>query len=84
MDRFFHKLKSRKMKWLIVLCSIALMIALLVSVVLNHYNIFTEDLGIVTGISARMINKDTIELRIKYQFPCGGYSVRVVPEDEGE
>ena len=84
MDRFFHKLKSRKMKWLIVLCSIALMIALLVSVVLSHYNIFTEDLGIVTGISARMINKDTIELRIKYQFPCGGYSVRVVPEDEGE
>ena len=84
MDRIFHKLKSRKIKWLIILCSIALIIALLVSVVFNHYNIFTGDISIVTGISTKMINKDTVELRIKYQYPCGGYSVRVVPEDEGE
>ena len=85
MARFFYKLKSGKMKWLIItLCSITLIIALLVSVPFSRYNISTGDISVVTDISARMINKDTVELRIKYQFPYGGYSVRVVPEDEGE
>ena len=72
------------MQWLIILCSIMVVIALLVSVVFHHYNIFTEDIGVVTSVSTRMINNDTVELKIKYQYPCGGYSVRVVPEDEGE
>ena len=84
MERISHKVKSRKMKWFIILCSIALIIALLVSVIFNHYNIFIGDSSVVTDISVRKINKDTVELRIKYQFPCGGYSARAVPEDEGE
>lgn len=84
MDRLFHKPKLKKKKWLIILFSVILVIVLLVSVFLNRYNIFTGDIGVVTGISVRTINEDTVELRIKYQFPTGGYSVRVVPEDEGE
>ena len=84
MDQNSHKSKSKKKKWLIILCSVTVVIALLVSVFFNHYNIFTGDIGVVTGISVKTINEDTAELRIKYQYPCGGYSVRVVPEDEGE
>ena len=78
------KRPSKKIKWLMILCSIALVIVLSVSVVFQHYHIFTGDIGIVTDISTKKINKDTVELRIRYQFPSGGYSVREVPEDEGE
>ena len=84
MGQNFYGSKSNKKQWLIILCSITVVIALLVSAVLHHYNIFTEDIGIVTNISVKAINKETVELKIKYQFPCGGYSVRAVPEDEGE
>ena len=82
--RNFNKPKSNKMKHLIVLFSIILVVVLLASVLLNHYNIFTKDISVVTGISVKMINENMAELKIKYQFPVGGYSVRVVPEDEGE
>ena len=84
MDQIFHKPKSKKKLWLIILCGITVVIALLVSAAFSRYNIFTGDIGVVTGISVKMAGTDTAELRIKYQFPCGGYRVRVVPEDEGE
>ena len=84
MDQIFHKPKSKKKLWLIILCGITVVIALLVSAAFSRYNIFTGDIGVVTGISVKMAGTDTAELRVKYQFPCGGYRVRVVPEDEGE
>lgn len=84
MERVIQILNSKKTKWLVILTSITLIISLLVSVVFNHYNIFTGDIDIVANISVRKINKDTVELRIKYQFPIGAYSVREVSEDEGE
>ena len=43
---------------------------------------FVED-G-VTDISVRTGSADEIVLELKYLFPTGGYSVRQVPETEGE
>ena len=84
MDQNSYRSKSKKKQRLIILCSIIVVIALLVSAIFSRYNIFTGDVGVVTGISTKMINKDAVELSIRYQYPCGGYSVRIVPEDEGE
>ena len=42
------------------------------------------NLGVVTRISLSQKSEDTMLLRIKYLFPSGAYSIRTVPEDEGE
>lgn len=83
MRAFFQKRKSKK-KLLIALCSVFLITALLLSLPLHYYNVFSEDIGIVNGIRVKRIDRDTLELRIKYQFPTGGYSVQSVSPDEGE
>ena len=67
-----------------VIFVITLLVFAFINFYLNHYNMFTEDIGVVTSISTSITKDDTVELKIKYQFPTGGYSVRVVPEDEGE
>ncbi|MBO5280468.1 MAG: M56 family metallopeptidase, partial [Clostridia bacterium] len=38
----------------------------------------------VKSISAKMVDSNIVELSIKCSFPSGGYSVRLVPENEGE
>ena len=40
--------------------------------------------GAVTHISAKKKSNSEMELEIAYTWPTGGYSVRNVPEDEGE
>lgn len=88
MEQSVGKKKTWKKKWLIIVAGIVLAVALLitlpVSVVFNHYDVFREELSLVNSISVRTVDKDNLELRIKYQFATGGYSVRLVPEDEGE
>ena len=42
------------------------------------------NLGVVTRISLSQKSEDTMFLQIKYLFPSGAYSIRTVPEDEGE
>ena len=42
------------------------------------------NLGVVTRISLSQKSEDEMLLRIKYLFPSGAYSIRAVPEDEGE
>ena len=73
-----------KKKWLVILLAVVLIFASIVSVIFNRYNIFVDEGSIVTDISVKTKNTDSAELIIKYRLGCGGYSVRVVPEDEGE
>ena len=73
-----------KNKWLIPILSVALILASIVSVIFNRYNGFADEGSVITDISVKTKNTDSSELIIKYRFGCGGYSVRVVPEDEGE
>ena len=73
-----------KKKWLVILLAVVLIFVSIVSVIFNRYNIFADEGSTVTDISVKTKNTDSAELIIKYRFGCGGYSVRVVPEDEGE
>lgn len=88
MEKRADKKRIGKKKWLIIIGCVVLALVLLVtlpvSVVFNHYDVFREELSLVNGISVRTVDKNNLELRIKYQFATGGYSVRLVPEDEGE
>ena len=88
MEKRADKKRIGKKKWLIIIGCVVLALVLLVtlpvSVVFNHYDVFREELSLVNSISVRTVDKNNLELRIKYQFATGGYSVRLVPEDEGE
>ena len=88
MEKRADKKRIGKKKWLIIIGCVVLALVLLVtvpvSVVFNHYDIFREELSLVNSIFVRTVDKNNLELRIKYQFATGGYSVRLVPEDEGE
>ena len=60
---------------------------LIVAIVISTGVIFCVakyNLGVVTRISLSQESEDTMLLRIKYLFPSGAYSIRAVPEDEGE
>ena len=60
---------------------------LIVAIVISTSVIFCVskyNLGVVTRISLSQKSEDEMLLRIKYLFPSGAYSIRAVPEDEGE
>ena len=75
---------SKKTKIIFALVSIILVIAIIAASLSFFSYISNYNLGVVTHISVKQKSDDTMELRIKYLFPSGGYSVREVPEDEGE
>ena len=73
----------KKRKNILVIASL-LVVALIGATVgfasyISHYN-----LGVVTQILINDKTDSTVELQIKYLFASGGYSVRNVPENEGE
>lgn len=67
-----------------ILISIILVVAIVVAAVCFVSCSSNYELGVVTHISIKQRSTDVMELRIRYSFPSGGYSVRAVPEDEGE
>lgn len=71
---------------LIILASILLTVAILSNVGLLLVDTFGyhHTGGVVTRISARSRGDGAFLLKIKYVTSTGGYSVREVPEDEGE
>ena len=76
--------KSIKKKKICILISIVLVVAIAVAAVWFVSYIIKYEPGTVTHISIKQRSTDVMELRIRYSFPTGGYSARVVPEDEGE
>lgn len=74
-----------KKKIVFALISIALAFVIIASAVcFLVYMAENYGQGVVTKISINQKSIDTMELRIKYRFATGGYSVCTVPEDEGE
>jgi len=67
-----------------IACVICVVVALLLNVGALGYEAFNSGGGVVTRISAKSKGNDEILLKLTYAFPTGGYSVRTVPEDEGE
>ena len=62
-----------------------IVVGLLLNVGLLGYDLFFRGGGgVVTGLSFRATGDDGILMKITYCFPTGRYSVRTVPEDEGE
>lgn len=76
--------QSIKKKNIYILISIVLVVAIVVTAVWFVSYITKYEPGTVTHISIKQRSTDVMELRIRYSFPTGGYSARVVPEDEGE
>ena len=76
--------KSIKKKKICILISIVLVVAIVVTAVWFVSYIAKYEPVTVTHISIKRRSADVMELRIRYSFPTGGYSARVVPEDEGE
>ncbi len=68
----------------IVICCVALAVILIVTSVVLVLDIFQYNTGVVTKITTRAKNNDELELKMTYFLPMGGYSVREVPESEGE
>ena len=72
-------------KSVIIICAIILAIVPLFNAIVLAYDThFFSDTGTVTRISVRSRGDDEIVLKLSYNFPTGGYSVRNVPESEGE
>lgn len=76
--------KSIKKKKICILISIVLVVAIIVTAVWLVSYITKYEPSTVTHISIKQRSTDVMELRIRCSFPTGGYSARVVPEDEGE
>ncbi len=72
--------KTSKRK-LIVICCIVLAVVLFAVFVID---LLQYNTGVVTKITAATRNNEKLELQMTYFLPMGGYSVREVPEDEGE
>lgn len=78
-------IKQRKtIKIIIIVSCIILAVAVFLNLGILWYDISNSNVGVVTNISTIMKSTDEVELRINYINPMGGYSVREVPEDEGE
>lgn len=84
MNQTCENCRPIKNKRIYILISIILVVAIAIAAVCLVSCSSNYELGVVTQISIKQKNADTMELRIKYRFASGGYSVRVVPEDEGE
>ncbi|MBE6620924.1 MAG: hypothetical protein E7625_06155 [Ruminococcaceae bacterium] len=72
-----------KKKALLIGVGLVLMVAIIASVSIVPYALKYNQ-GVVTRISLNQKNEDTMVLRITYLLPLGAYSIRTVPEDEGE
>ena len=72
-----------KKKALLIGVGLVLMVAIIVSISIVPYALKYNQ-GVVTRISLNQKNEDTMVLRITYLLPLGAYSIRTVPEDEGE
>ena len=72
-----------KKKALLIGVGLVLMVAIIVSISIVPYALKYNQ-GVVTKISLNQKNEDTMVLRITYLIPSGAYSIRTVPEDEGE
>ena len=72
-----------KKKAILIGVGLVLMIAIIVSISIVPYALKYNQ-GVVTKISLNQKNEDTMVLRITYLLPSGAYSIRTVPEDEGE
>ena len=68
----------------IILCCTAVALVLLVASIVFVYDIFQYNTGVITAISPVQLGHDTLDLRLTYFLPMGGYSGREVPQDEGE
>ena len=71
-------------KILLAFSCIAVAVIILVTSITVAFGIFKYNTGAVTNISTRLKNSGELELSITYFLPSGGYSVRDVPENEGE
>ena len=77
--------KSRfNYKKLIVVCSIVLAVAIVISSVIFVFDIFKYNTGVVRNIAVKTKGSDEVELKITCFLSMGGCSVREVPQDEGE
>ena len=72
-----------KKKALLIGVGLVLMVAIIASISIVPYALKYNH-GAVTRISLNQKNEDTMVLRITYLLPSGAYSIRTVPEDEGE
>ena len=72
-----------KKKALLIGVGLILLVTIVASVSVIFYAA-KYNLGVVTRISLSPKSEDAMLLRIKYLFPTGAYSIRTVPEDEGE
>lgn len=70
-----------KKKTIVILTSIVFVC--IVSIVFIS-GILQYSTGVITNITAKAGNGDSLELRMDYFFSLGGYSVRTVADDEGE
>ena len=70
-------------KPIILYCTSIVLVLLVASIIFVH-DIFQYNTGVITAISLVKSGHDTLELRLTYFLPMGGYSVREVPQDEGE
>ena len=68
----------------IILCCTAVALVLLIASIVFVYDIFQYNTGVITAISPVQLGHDTLDLRLTYFLPMGGYSVREVSQDEGE
>ena len=71
-------------KRLVITCVSLLLVAALIASVFFLIDIFKYNTGVVTEISVRSKSREQLELKITYFLSMGGYSVRDVPEEEGE
>ena len=71
-----------KKKAILIGVGLVLIVAIVISASVI-YSVAKYNLGVVTRISLSQ-KSETMLLRIKYLFPSGAYSIRAVPEDEGE
>lgn len=72
-----------KKKALLIGVGLVLMVAIIVSISIVPYALKYNQ-GVITKISLNQKNEDTMVLRMTYLLPSGAYSIRTVPEDEGE
>ena len=74
-------LKYKKPALWIVIAAVIASLLLAVGFLTDPIN--EDNIG-VKSISAKSVSSNVVELNIKYSYPTGCYSVRLVPEDEGE
>lgn len=80
-SRIKSVLEYKKIKFWVVLVCIVLLIAVAPMFLTDPVN-FERDAGI-NDVSLERVDPDRLELCVDYSYCYGGYSVRVVPENEG-